>query len=169
MLPIIRFVGRCVFFCGGFQWIKIKGQLDPNVSILVLAPHTGFYDALFVLYYNFVSVVGKAGSEHVPLFGNLTKICHPIIVNREKSESRSDTVQKIIDRVSSEQKWPPLALFPTGTCTNQKSLIRFKPGAFIPGKPVQPVCLRYRLTTFDSLTWTWDCKIFIYHFLKFLT
>ena len=31
----------------------------------------------------------------------------------------------------------------------------FKPGAFLPGKPVQPVLLRYP-NQVDTVTWTWN-------------
>ena len=34
-------------------------------------------------------------------------------------------------------------IFPEGTNSNRKSLPKFKPGAFIPGVPVQPVLLRF--------------------------
>lgn len=33
--------------------------------------------------------------------------------------------------------------FPEGTCSNKKALLKFKPGAFIAGVPVQPVLIRY--------------------------
>ncbi len=42
-----------------------------------------------------------------------------------------------------------------GTCTNRECLISFKPGAFIPGIPVQPVVIQYK-NKFDCMTWTWD-------------
>ena len=58
----------------------------------------------------------------------------------------------------------------SGTNTNARALIKFKPGAFFPGVPVQPVLLRplsipvklpksnngdiYRRVGLDSLTWT---------------
>ncbi|XP_058148633.1 lysophosphatidylcholine acyltransferase 1 [Dasypus novemcinctus] len=46
-------------------------------------------------------------------------------------------------------------IFPEGTCTNRTCLITFKPGAFIPGVPVQPVVLRYP-NKLDTITWTWQ-------------
>ena len=46
-------------------------------------------------------------------------------------------------------------LFPEGTCTNRSCLIQFKPGAFYPGAPVQPVVVRYP-NRLDTVTWTWE-------------
>lgn len=171
MIPLLRFLSRCVFFSAGFYRIRVFGEqhLDPNTPIVVVAPHTGYMDALFSIYANFLSSVARAGTEQVPIFGTVVKVFQPIIVNREKSASRSDTVQKIIERVQRSEEvaassggvkksWPLIGLFPQGTCSNQKSLIRFKSGAFIPGRPVQPVCIRYPRLRFDSITWTWEGK-----------
>lgn len=46
-------------------------------------------------------------------------------------------------------------IFPEGTCTNRSCLITFKHGAFYPGVPVQPVCIRYP-NKLDTVTWTWE-------------
>jgi hypothetical protein len=46
-------------------------------------------------------------------------------------------------------------IFPEGTCTNRSCLITFKPGAFYPGVPIQPVCIRYP-NKLDTVTWTWE-------------
>jgi hypothetical protein len=46
-------------------------------------------------------------------------------------------------------------MFPEGTTTNRSCLAKFKPGAFKPGVPVQPVLIRYP-NRLDSCTWTWD-------------
>lgn len=46
-------------------------------------------------------------------------------------------------------------IFPEGTCTNRSCLITFKSGAFYPGVPVQPVCIRYP-NKLDTVTWTWE-------------
>ena len=132
------------------------GQPDLNVPIMVAAPHTGFYDSLLVVYLNYCSVIGRAGSERVPLFGNLTKLCQPIIVDRENRDSRVDSIKKLCERVKSAQKWPPTLIFSEGTCTNHKALIRFKPGAFIPGAPVQPVAIKLPKSSIDTLSWTWS-------------
>jgi lysophosphatidylcholine acyltransferase/lyso-PAF acetyltransferase len=87
--------------------------------------------------------------------GNLTRLCQPIIVDREKHSSRSDSLKEIVERVSSGAKWPPMSLYTEGTCTNRKALIMFKTGAFVAGLPVQPVCLKYKGLTLNN-SWTWD-------------
>ncbi|KAL1464252.1 hypothetical protein WDU94_003917, partial [Cyamophila willieti] len=78
-----------------------------------------------------------------------------VYVWRDDPNSRQKTIQEIIDRAKSEQDWPQVLIFPEGTCTNRSCLITFKPGAFYPGVPVQPVLLRYP-NKLDTVTWTWD-------------
>ena len=153
-LPI-RIFSRGVYFFAGFHWISVYGKPDMNASIMTVAPHYGFTDSLLFVYLNFTNCVARYGTEQVPLFGPLVKMCQPIIVNREKYDSRSDTVQKIIERANSKLNWSPTVLFPEGTCTNGKALVKFKVGGFIPGLPVQPVCIKYSNSLYNSWTWTW--------------
>uniref|UniRef100_A0A2K5IME4 Phospholipid/glycerol acyltransferase domain-containing protein n=1 Tax=Colobus angolensis palliatus TaxID=336983 RepID=A0A2K5IME4_COLAP len=49
---------------------------------------------------------------------------------------------------------PCVLFFPEGTCSNKKALLKFKPGAFIAGVPVQPVLIRYP-NSLDTTSWAW--------------
>jgi len=81
---------------------------------------------------------------------------HPVYVWREDPDSRRKTIEELKRRASApEDDWRQILIFPEGTCSNRKSLISFKPGAFIPGVPVQPVCIRYP-NRLDTVSWTWD-------------
>jgi 1-acyl-sn-glycerol-3-phosphate acyltransferase len=80
---------------------------------------------------NFFSSIGRFGADKTPLFGNYLKLCQMIIVDRDKRKSRVESVQKLRERLESKQngkKWPPVGIFPEGTCTNRKALVQFKPG-----------------------------------------
>jgi lysophosphatidylcholine acyltransferase/lyso-PAF acetyltransferase len=79
----------------------------------------------------------------------------PIYVCREDPDSRHNTIKEIIERANSKEDWPQILVFPEGTCTNRTSLIQFKPGAFYPGVPIQPVLVRYP-NKMDTVTWTWE-------------
>jgi len=50
------------------------------------------------------------------------------MVSREDPNSRQNTVKEISRRAAAGGKWPQIVIFPEGTCTNQSSLISFKPG-----------------------------------------
>ena len=75
---------------------------------------------------------------------------------RKSSTSRSQVANTICERSNSNEDWPQIVLFPEGTNTNRKLLIRFKLGAFNPGKSIQPVILRYiGYDMEDCITWTY--------------
>ena len=50
-------------------------------------------------------------------------------------------VRKIVERAQDSRPWPQLMIFPEGSTSNRKALMSFKPGAFVPEKPVQPILI----------------------------
>lgn len=155
--PVVLFLCRSVFFVGGFYWVKMKGkQASPKEAPIVLvAPHSSYIDALPVVFLGLTSVVAKASTQHIMLFGTLTEFSQPVLVKREDPNSRINTIKEIQRRGQSGGQWPQIIIFPEGTCSNRSCLISFKQGAFYPGVPVQPVCVRYP-NKVDTVTWTWE-------------
>lgn len=152
----LRTIMRVMWFAGGFHWISIKGRPAPpaEASILTLGPHSSYFDAIPVTM-TMASIVMKAESKDIPLWGTLIKYIRPVFVSRSDQDSRRKTVEEIKRRAHSGGAWPQIMIFPEGTCTNRSCLITFKPGAFIPAVPVQPVVIRYP-NQLDSITWTWQ-------------
>ena len=58
----------------------------------------------------------------------------------------------MMSRTGSEGSWPQLMIFPEGTTHNPKALIHFKNGPFLPGKPVQPITVKFPYRHCD-LSW----------------
>ncbi|XP_038444809.1 lysophosphatidylcholine acyltransferase 1-like [Canis lupus familiaris] len=153
---LLKAIMRTMWFAGGFHWVVVKGQQasPPEAAILTLAPHSSYFDAIAVTL-TMSSIVMKAESRDIPIWGTLIKYIRPVFVSRSDQDSRRKTVEQIRRRAQSNGKWPQMMIFPEGTCTNRTCLITFKPGAFIPGVPVQPVVLRYpnklvRVFSWDS-------------------
>ncbi|KAM4630252.1 lysophosphatidylcholine acyltransferase 1 [Polymixia lowei] len=151
----LRVIMRAMWFCGGFHWIKVKGEraMPSEAPILTLAPHSSYFDAIPVTM-TMGSIVTKLESKSIPVWGTLINYIRPVFVFRSDQESRRKTVEEIKRRAHTGGEWPQIMIFPEGTCTNRSGLIRYKPGAFIPGLPVQPVVLRYS-NKLDTVTWTW--------------
>ncbi|XP_055368781.1 lysophosphatidylcholine acyltransferase 1 isoform X2 [Betta splendens] len=152
----LRVIMRAMWFCGGFHWIKVKGEraAPSEVPILTVAPHSSYFDAIPVTM-TMCSIVAKLESRSVPVWGTLISYIRPVFVFRSDQNSRRKTVEEIKRRAQSGGQWPQIMIFPEGTCTNRSGLILFKAGAFIPGLPVQPVVLRYP-NKLDTITWTWQ-------------
>lgn len=53
--------------------MSVKGaQAKPaDASVLVMAPHSSYFDGLPVVFLNLTSVVAKAENGAVPLFGSI--------------------------------------------------------------------------------------------------
>eukprot|EP01052_Picozoa_sp_SAG31_P057135 SAG31_NODE_16742_length_698_cov_0.607679_1_plen_215_part_01 len=66
----------------------------------------------------------------------------PVIVDRNDPESRKTAKESIIQRAH-DNTFPPVLIFPEGTCTNGRGLISFKYGAFYPGSPIQACCVSF--------------------------
>uniref|UniRef100_A0A8B9KVK6 Lysophosphatidylcholine acyltransferase 1 n=1 Tax=Astyanax mexicanus TaxID=7994 RepID=A0A8B9KVK6_ASTMX len=141
---ILRTIMRVMWFAGGFHWISVKGRqaLPAEAPILTLAPHSSYFDAIPVTM-TMATIVMKAESKDIPLWGTLIKYIRPVFVSRSDQDSRKKTVEEIKRRAHSGGEWPQIMIFPEGTCTNRSCLITFKPGGFIPAVPVQPVVIRY--------------------------
>nr|UCC42470.1 lysophosphatidylcholine acyltransferase 1 [Sinohyriopsis cumingii] len=156
-LPFI-YIGRAIVFVIGFHNVKVKGEPKPSseAPIICGAPHSSFFDTLAIFYCSGLpSAVSKKENSSVFILGSLMSYAQPVWVKREDHNSRTSTIKEIQRRVQTRGEWPQIILFPEGTCTNRSCLITFKLGAFHPGVPVQPMCLRYS-NRLDTVTWTWD-------------
>lgn len=90
----------------------------------------------------------------MPVIGALLRFNQAILVSRHDPASRRRVVEEVRRRATSGGKWPQVLFFPEGTCSNKKALLKFKPGAFIAGVPVQPVLIRYP-NSLDTTSWAW--------------
>ena len=129
-----------------------------SAPILVAAPHSTIVDGLAVVQ-TFSSVVAKQELASWPIFGSIATVYQSVFIMRQAADSRKN-VHDLIKNRALEPSWPQVFLYPEGTVTNAKALIKFKVGAFKPGVPVQPVLIRHdtRQTGrfLDTLTKTWN-------------
>lgn len=162
---ILTFLGHAMFLSMGFT-VTVKGRIASPVEapIFVVAPHSTFFDGIACVVTGLPSIVSRLENVQVPLIGRLLRAVQPVLVSRVDPDSRKNTINEIIRRATSGGEWPQILVFPEGTCTNRSCLITFKPGAFIPGVPVQPVLLRYP-NKLDTVTWTWQGYTFLQLFV----
>ncbi|KAH8274176.1 hypothetical protein KR018_001176, partial [Drosophila ironensis] len=148
---------RMVYASGSFHSVTMKGcpASAKEAPILVVAPHSSYVDSILVVARGPPSIVAKRETADIPLLGKIINYAQPIYVQREDPNSRQNTIREIVARARSTDDWPQVVIFAEGTCTNRSALIKFKPGAFYPGVPVQPVLLKYP-NKYDTFTWTWD-------------
>nr|XP_031313362.1 LOW QUALITY PROTEIN: lysophosphatidylcholine acyltransferase 2B-like [Camelus dromedarius] len=154
--PALKFLFQETIFLAGFL-VKVKGKkaTQDEACILVTAPHSTFFDAIACVVAGLPSVVSASQNVHIPVAGKFLLLTQPVLVARDDPNSRRNTREEILKRVTSGGKWPQILIFPEGVCTNCTCLVTFRLGAFSPGVPVQPVLLRYP-NALDTVTWTWQ-------------
>ncbi|XP_054856771.1 lysophosphatidylcholine acyltransferase 2 [Eublepharis macularius] len=157
----LRFLARALFFVMGFR-VKVRGKpaSRAEAAIFAVAPHSTFFDGIACILAGLPSIVSRTENLKAPILGRVLQALQPILVSRLDSNSRSNTINEISRRTTSEEPWPQVLIFPEGTCTNRSCLITFKQGAFIPGVPVQPVVIQYPNKR-DTVTWTWQGNTFL--------
>ena len=88
-----------------------------------------------------LAFVARAGLFDVAIVGRVLRAVGAVGVDR--SAAGSTGAREAIERhVSRGARWP-LLVFPEGTTTNGRGLLRFRSGAFVAGRPATPVVLRY--------------------------
>lgn len=118
---------------------------------LVVSNHVSHLDAAAILPVvlelpKFVSMIDV---KNYPIFGSLGQDLDYIWVDRKSKDSRAKTLEAITRHTSSWHTGQrPLVVFPEGTTSNGSSLLEFRKGAFVSGRPVRPVLLKY--------TGSWD-------------
>lgn len=111
---------------------------------ILVANHSTLLDTMYLASYHDFMAVGKAELLDLPLLGAYCRALQYIPVRRESANSRKEVAREIGRRsASAEDCWQTLVIFPEATCTNGRSIIQFKLGAFVPAAPVQPMTLRY--------------------------
>ena len=98
-------------------------------------------DPLALMAQLLASAVAAAEFKDLPGFGFLMAATQCIFVDRKDANSRAVTRDALLARAA-DDRWPRVLMFPEATTTNQEALLRFKPGAFLAGLPVQPVVIR---------------------------
>jgi len=156
---LVMYEGRVMCFIIGFM-VQIKGRCSSDAPIIVIAPHTTFFDGQVMFWLtSFPTVLSRAQDKNAPIIGKIEAVFQPIYVTREDHDSRKKTVEMINKRcnqfmcLNKKDRPSPVAMFPEATTTNGKWLIKFKKGAFIPGLPVQPTVIKYP-NSLDTVTST---------------
>lgn len=165
-------VTRILLFIMGFYSIKIKG--DPSLASngkkanIIVCNHTSWLDILVLMGVSngIPGFVAKHETKKIPMIGYKSIIWQCLYVeNRSQGSSGNNVSNQIVER-SKRDDMPSIVIFPEGTTTNGKYLLKFKTGAFIGGQPVKPCSITYPAKNFSP---TWETISGFYHFFRLFT
>lgn len=121
--------------------------LHPVGKMITAAPHASLFDPFLVgtLFRPFPSAIAT-----IDMIKGINCVMAPwfksvgtIFVDRFSNSGKEAAKNELVRRADPDYDGPPTMIFPEGTTTNGKVLIQFKQGAFTPGEPVLPVCIRF--------------------------
>ena len=117
-------------------------DFDPEEKYsLIISNHTGFYDIMMNMSIHSCGFLSKEETKDIFLVGIISQGINCLFVKRENKEDR----ERIFLELEKRQKdfyegriLTPLCLFPEGTTTNGKYILKFKRGAFYSLLPIKP-------------------------------
>ena len=146
--------------------IDIKEEFE-DLTIttpIIISNHVNWFDIFYmVLRLLPISFISKGDVANYPLIGTLARAINCIFLDRKDTENRKSAVQdikqRIIDYNNKIEGAFPLIIFPEGTTSNGKGILKFKMGAFENLSEITAFCLHYEcklmLTQVKTLTWVW--------------
>jgi 1-acyl-sn-glycerol-3-phosphate acyltransferase len=141
----IRFLCRLALLGGGFYWVRSEGVFDARANAnIVVANHASVADVLYAVWAFAPAFLAKREALRIPYVGAAARALGCVFVERTDASSRAAARAAIAERAAAPPgAFPPLMIFPEGTCTAGLCLIAWERGAFAPGQPVLPVAVAY--------------------------
>ena len=113
---------------------------------LIISNHIGFFDVVVLMAKYSVGFMAKIDVKDYYFVGPIATAMHCLYIKRESYEER----KKIFDQLEERQKLfyegkflAPLAMFPEGTTTSGRNILKFKKGTFYALLPVKPVIINH--------------------------
>lgn len=119
-------------------WANYKPVQDVSNPPLIISNHVSYLDMWMLLHLQEnPGFLAKMSIRSLPIVGMMAMFHQCIFINRDDPVERERITQSIVERVKlvEEGKMKPLLIFPEGTTTNGRALMKFKKGAFFTEKP----------------------------------
>jgi len=110
-----------------------------------ISNHVSFIDILLAMTYYGTGFVSKASVKNTPIFGSICSSLQSLYVERENNENRQLIFHQLEERCKNfyEGKiFTPLMVFPEGTTTSNRHILKFKRGAFSSLLPIKPMIVK---------------------------
>ena len=152
------------------KYLGPEYTFDPNEKYsLIISNHIGFYEVVAQMILNSAGFLAKNVVSNYCFVGPIAKGINCLFVKRENKENR----EKIFELLEERQKdfyegkiLTPLCLFPEGTTTNGRYILKFKRGAFYSLLPIKPQIIL--LNKNENMSLAVGVGSVAYHYLRSL-
>ena len=103
--------------------------------------HTSFNDIILAMAIYGCGFISKESVIRTPIIGKIAQVLQTIFVDRNNPNSRKEVLEKIIQKQKNFLNGEPVIpfmIFPEGTTTSGRHLLKFKRGAFYSLLPIKP-------------------------------
>jgi len=141
--------------------LEIEGEEDPSAQMQIMN-HQSVLDIILFEYLHSKDLawISKVEIAKIPWFGHIVKAPKMILVERESKKSLVKLIKDSKDKLSQNR---PIGIFPEGTRTNGKKILKFKAGAKMIAEKfdlsVQPVLIVGTRKILDSQNLTQESGI----------
>jgi lysophosphatidylcholine acyltransferase/lyso-PAF acetyltransferase len=145
-------------------------KFTPNEKYsLIISNHLGFYDVVVNMIINSSGFIAKSDVENYCFVGAIAKGINCLFVKRDSQENRD----KVFEILEERQKkfyegklLSPLCLFPEGTTTSGRHILKFKKGAFYALLPIKPELIL--IDQNDDMSFGVGVSSVVYNYLRSL-
>ena len=136
-----RLALRGVLFCLGVVSVEEVGERerDKRKAGVLVSNHISPWEALYLKARCGGAMIAEESNFRGTALGLFAEAHDVILFNRNAAGNMRDVVRC----VARDEAAPQLLVFPEGSCSNGTCVMAFKPGAFFPLVPVQPVVCEF--------------------------
>lgn len=132
------------YFVDGFMYclninVKLVGfdKIDQTKKMVYVCNHTGHHDSFLINRFIKSKVLASDAILHTFIGRLMAEFTKPFIIKRGQSSNISNM---ILDHIWKEGS---VVIFPQAILTNNKTITKFRTGAFVLNLPVQPILFEY--------------------------
>lgn len=143
-----RLCTRTILAAAGFYRPRVKGREHLKQGLeqgaVVVANHVSYADAFAVVAAFCPCGITLEFTKSIPLLGPGIRALQNIYVSSDGASEAGGAARAVAERAERSAEFGvPVIVFPEGTLSDGKGLLKFKTGAFAAGRPVVPLVIRY--------------------------
>jgi 1-acyl-sn-glycerol-3-phosphate acyltransferase len=112
-------------------------KIDINKKMVYVCNHTSHHDSFLINRFIKSKVLASDAILHTFIGRFMSEFTKPFIIKRGQVSNTSNIIKEHIDKTGS------IVIFPQALLANNRTITKFRTGAFVLGLPVQPILFEY--------------------------